>query len=504
MTPVLESFGRLPSRSAVPAGAAGYAIPLAIVFLAALVLRHVVVANTDVAWQITIAERLLAGQQLYVDLIEVNPPAPSYLYLLPVVVARWLGLRAEIVIDTWTFVAIGASLWFSATILRRGRLLDTIDGRILLAVSAAVLALLPAQTFSEREHLATLALLPFLALMAVRAMDRGAAASVAVAAGFAGGLAMVLKPHLALGVGAAGLTLLAHRRSLRPLLLPENVTAGLIAAAYVAGIALFFPRYISEMMPLMTAVYVPMRSTYLALLHLPSPWMWAALLLAIAAADRQALLRPPVRILVAASVGLLAAYVVQAKGWPYQSYPMLATLALALGFVAARTDPQRRGPANGRTIALATLALMAGPLWTWMNLADDHSDLAGPIRQLKPNPSMLVLTSDFSVGHPLVRLVGGRWVSHTGSLWISEGTESWLNRDDLDPERRSRLSAYRDWDRSLLLDDIRRHRPDIIVVERFPYDREAWWRADPELSGLMAAYRPAFRRGNFVVMERSE
>src|SRR5713101_5631390 len=67
------------------------ALPLIAVTIAAIVLRLLMVTATDVSWLITLSEKVLDGTRLYVDLIEVNPPASVLLYLPAVALARWVG-----------------------------------------------------------------------------------------------------------------------------------------------------------------------------------------------------------------------------------------------------------------------------------------------------------------------------------------------------------------------------------------------------------------------------
>ena len=47
----------------------------------------------DTSWLITVCERVLAGERLYVDLIETNPPFSVWLYMPPVALANALGVR---------------------------------------------------------------------------------------------------------------------------------------------------------------------------------------------------------------------------------------------------------------------------------------------------------------------------------------------------------------------------------------------------------------------------
>src|SRR6188508_1638934 len=139
-------------------------LPLLTVLAAAIGLRLVVVANTDVSWLITLSEKVLDGQRLYADLVELNPPASIILYLPLVALARVLALRPEVVVDAGVFLAIGAGLALAGHILRQARQLDNLDAMRLAGLAAAVLAILPAQTFGEREHIAVILLLPLFAL----------------------------------------------------------------------------------------------------------------------------------------------------------------------------------------------------------------------------------------------------------------------------------------------------------------------------------------------------
>jgi hypothetical protein len=73
----------------------------------------------DTSWLITECQRLLAGEQLYVDLIENNPPFTVWLFLPAVVVSQWLGMTPEIGRQLYTYLAVIAGLALSAAIIRR-------------------------------------------------------------------------------------------------------------------------------------------------------------------------------------------------------------------------------------------------------------------------------------------------------------------------------------------------------------------------------------------------
>src|SRR4030081_2121828 len=91
--------------------AVGQWLPLLLVFAVALIVRKLVVANTDVAAVITLAERVLDGQRQAIDFIELNPPASIYLYVPGVALARILGLSAEGGTDSLVVPILGTGPW---------------------------------------------------------------------------------------------------------------------------------------------------------------------------------------------------------------------------------------------------------------------------------------------------------------------------------------------------------------------------------------------------------
>ena len=155
-------------------------ISIAILFATAIVLRHVLAANTDVSWLLTIGERVLDGQRLYVDVFEVNPPMAVLVYIPGIVIARALELPVEAVIDGLIFTAIFVSLAIVARILKNSSVLPGATSWPLAPLGFAVLAILPMQAFGQREHIAILELLPLFAVFAVRMVRRSRKASAAL------------------------------------------------------------------------------------------------------------------------------------------------------------------------------------------------------------------------------------------------------------------------------------------------------------------------------------
>ncbi len=472
----------------------------------ALLTRNMVVANTDVSWGFTLAEKLLAGERPYIDFIEVNPPVPIYLYLPAVVIARHIGLTPELVMDGLVFIIIGASLWAASRVLRRADLLARFDAAMLLALGLAILTILPAQIFAEREHIALVLFLPMLCVMLARAHGATPSRSAIVIAGLGAGAMMVLKPHLALGVAA---TIATAAWSVRPpwlswrvLVAAENWIAAAVLAAYGAAIAVVFPEFLRETVPLLRAVYLPIRRSWWDLvIGLPAVSIWIAALVGLVLLRRSERWDRLYAILLAASVGFSASFFIQGKGWPYHSYPMLALVLIALTCAMAERRTQSRSALERGGWAAAAGGL-AAVTFTWMNLATSLTSLEAPIRAIKPHPTMLAISHDIAVGHPLVRAVGGTWVAPVGSLWITRGAVWRREHGPLTPEESAELDRYVALDRAMLIDALRDRKPDVIVVQKEPVDFEAWARADAEIAALLKPYKEAVTTPEMLVLRR--
>jgi hypothetical protein len=470
-------------------------LPLAFIFVLAVVLRQILVANSDVSWDLTIADKVLDGQRLYVDVIEVNPPATMFLYVVPALLGRLSGIPAEFFVNMLVFLAAGLCLWLSAGILHKGELIENTDGWLLAAVVAAVLLVLPAQTFGEREHIALICFLPVLAACAVRAKGRMLNPVSVIVAGICGGIVVIIKPHFAAAIICTSAAAAVYGRSWRPVLGLENWIAAGLLAVYIVVIVIAFPQFVHDVLPMAMAAYVPVKMSFWNMIIQSGTLLWICTLALIAVLKRGAMFKHPFGLLLAASAGFAITFYVQRKGWPYHSYPMLALALIALGL--AFIDRWHRQPADNDTdapkwIASAFVAAsIAGATFCWMNFALDCSALAAPIRAIKVHPKILVLSADLAVGHPLTRAVQGTWVNRVSALWVTAGVLFRREHETLDPEIDTRLKAYAAQDRAMLTQDITRHRPDVILVDRAPrgFDWLAWANSYPALAAQLKPYR---------------
>ncbi|HEX9469085.1 MAG TPA: hypothetical protein VF957_06055, partial [Bradyrhizobium sp.] len=296
-------------------------ISIVILFAVAIVLRHVLAANTDVSWLLTVGERVLDGQRLYVDVIDANPPMAVLIYLPGIVIARALGLPAEVVTDGLIFAAIFVSLAIVARILKNSSVLEGAQSWLLAPLAFAMLAVLPMQTFGQREHIAIVELLPILAVFVVRMKGEVPSTWMAVIAGCGAGLATSFKPHFVIAVLCAVGCLAIYSRSWKAVFAPENLIAAGIALLYAASVVAFFPEFITIVGPLVRDVYIPAGVSFQALLERPALPIWGVAILATIVLKRHDRIDAACLLLLVTSLGFAAVFILQRKGWPYHSYP---------------------------------------------------------------------------------------------------------------------------------------------------------------------------------------
>jgi hypothetical protein len=488
-------------------------LPLVAILAAAVVERHFVIGNADVTWLITACEKLLDGQRLYVDVFELNPPAAIFLYLPAVALARMLGVDPQIVVDAQVFLAAMVSLAVASRIARCCRLLDGVRGSTIAAVVLAALTILPAQTFGQREHLALIAALPVIATLTARAQGVRPLLWMSPVAGLGAGATICIKPYFVLAIGLAAGAAALQRRSWRVLFTAELWIAGAVAIVYAVCTIVFYRAFFTDLMPVLTDVYLPVRLPLWKLLIGAPVALWAAALLIILILRRGAGPQPALAVLVSASAGFAAAYLMQGKGWPYHSLPMLAlvliALAIAIAYPRPATAPDRnrdRAKSLGAKSlgATAALGILAVSSFAYLNIAVDTRAAIALVKQVgPPHPSIVAITADPAIGFPLVRAVDGRWISGHWGLWVTGNAATRRLERGLDEPMRRRLAADVATERQRLIGEIRDGKPDIILID----DRGPRWSegvdGDRDLSALIAAnYREVGIADDIIVLKR--
>ena len=472
--------------------------PAAVALLVAVVVRSFSWLNCDVSWLLTLGEQVLAGARPYIDFSEPNPPASILIYLPAIVSARIAGLEPELAVTLLAFAGVVLSLWLCGRILSDGELLQPHERASMAALGCILLLILPGDAFAQREHIALIAIMPMLCVYGLRANGASVGTAFAVLVGIGGGIAVAIKPYFAsaLLVPFAYVAWRTRRQRLASLIFaPEHVSLGLVLAAYAGVIVALFSNYIRDMLPIVLAVYAPLRvSNYFAVLA-TSIILIAMNILVARAVGATEFRNSIIRVFVLAVVGFAIAMLAQAKSWQYHSYPAMALSLLVLGFVLLQklSNPEVRltspisWPQNivfGAALFAALYAIES----FWFLSDPSRVRLVQEVARLAPaHPRVASINGGAEFAFPLTRKLQGTPIWPAPFQWISAGADRMLQSAALDPATRSTLERYAWTDRQELVRAIRAQRPDVILIGTGPDER--WSRAHAEVADALTAYR---------------
>jgi hypothetical protein len=440
----------------------------------------------DIAWLLYVAGQWLAGRQLYVDLVEVNPPLIVWLCAVPVRLAQALGVAPQWVAMPMFCASVLLCAWWTAGLLRRqgGPFADR---AVVFAVVGGALLLIPGGEFGQREHLLVAAALPYLALLGGELCGVRPRRLPAALFGVLAAVGCALKPHYLLAFGLV--EAFAAWQGLR-LLRPGNVAAAATLVGYTLAVLAFAPGFFSAAVPMAFALY---GATDVSLLDMLRECrfllfgLFAGLCLLAAQPDRAAALRRLGAALVFAA-GATLVCVIQGKNWFYHRLPGTITTVLVLAGLLRlllapgwRGEWRRLGPA---ALALAALAAFGQAAYARLHPQIDlalqgeeatEARLAALIRH-EGARSYVAFSEWIGLGFPVVNDTGVVWASRFDSMWALHG----MRDGRLQPGAAAADWHVADW----VMADFLRICPDLVVVDR---------RQSADYVAFLSATEPGFR-----------
>jgi len=424
---------------------------IVLVFVLTTVIRSPM--KDDVAWLLWVAKKYLAGRELYVDLVEVNPPLVIWLYAIPAGISMWLNVAPKLASTLFFAVILLGSAWWTASLLQ-GRA-PMLQRRVpVFSLISTLLLVLPGVEFGQREHLLAAVVLPYIALF-VRALE--GEREPFVQAGFAGAIAALgcaMKPSYGLAlVMVEVLGLLRGHRRLRVAPVAFVATTGL----YGASVLIFEPDFLTKAVPLALALYGGTdTSVWHILLESRNLLFGQAVALILCWYSQEAMGRhsPFLRHLFLALVAFGAActvlFVLQGKDWFYHRLPATTAtvLALILWLTVVLSAQAGRLAAGAPTMSWRRLA-MPVPLTIaallafgvanvqrvrpWVEAAAEPN-LSTEVKLVKlikreKAKTYVAFSEWIALGFPVVNDSGVSWSSRFDSMWALKG-EIWKARQE--------------------------------------------------------------------------
>lgn len=458
----------------------------------------------DIAWLLYVARQWMAGRELYVDVIEVNPPLIIWISAIPLKIARWLDADPLFVAMPVFVAAVLGCAWWTASLLRaRGGL--SAERLPVFALIGCALLILPGADLGQREHLLVAAFLPYLALLSRSLEGWKASTAAALLAGVLAGLGCALKPRYA-GVFAV-LECLAFTRGLRSWRIMP-IAAGTTLVGYAGLVAILCPAYLRRAVPMALALYGATDVPFLTLLADSTTLLCGqAVALGLLWLRRRNLTKYNLMLtLMVFAVASTVVCFVDGKDWYYHRLPATVATVLALLFWIATEPAQRRWRARWPlVVAAGTVAMfcassirqMAPELARAITPKRTVVDRLEQIVRAEHARSYIALSEWIALGFPVVNETGVEWASRFGSMWALKG-EIWRARTD--------PAAAREWPiAGWVAHDLIAGCPDIAVVDtRQTQYISVLSAADPAFARAWPYYRPIASFDGLMVYRRGE
>jgi hypothetical protein len=373
--------------------------------------------------------------------------------------------------------------------------------------AGAALLLLPGREFGQREQLLAIAMLPYLALAALRFDGgRGPGRAIKIFIGVAAGVGVALKPYfLAVPVLVElALQLLGRPRS--HLFRPENLAGVAVLAIYGAWLLAFEQPYLKEVIPLAREIYWEY--------ELPFARVLPPLLIQLLVAAPMMLLAVEKRdgfgvMLTAAWWGFAVSYLVQQKGYSYHLLPVTITTLMLIANVM--TLPHLRS-----WLRWTAVLMMAGVVWLicipplarWWNVNQADGARAMEINSVRsslarhaPQGRWLVVAVHHHPAFPTAIYTPAKYVSRTNSQWFLSAVVQLRERQEATPHAASIERHAREF----ILRDLRA-RPDLVLIDTNSarhtvaspdFDFLAFFMEDPAFRSEWSSYREIEPIGQF-------
>jgi hypothetical protein len=467
--------------------------------------------NADNSWLMTVAERLLAGERIYADIIETNPPASFLIYVPAAAAARLLHLPVEFVTSAMTFMAAIGALYLGIKSMQQAGLLDKAARAVVANAGIFALLAVPGICFAQREHIALILLTPVLFIFAIRAQNIQVSFVHAAIAGMMAGAGVCIKPYFLLVMALPFAAVLWRRRTITAFWNVENILAAAICITYLGSVWLYFAEFL--------AILPGLLDTYIKVTN-PVHWLVTNIyfLLSLIMILTLAFLVVCKRLdslslmLASGGAGFTIAALVQGKGWLNHYQPGLSLLLFALAAAAA---PALVTIASGRTAELKSTgwnilrfptmfvlapALLVLPLLygapNQFAMQQEYPGLKQAVERHAPaQPSIMAISVSLDVAFPLVRQLRGRWVGQANILWLMGYACVLLDNGRGDA---AKMQAYIDADAKMFAANVRDRRPDIILVASGSHIDKI--KQHPAIAAALAGYRQAETASNIAIL----
>ena len=475
--------------------------------------------NLDVAWLLYVAQRLLEGAKLNIDIYEINPPISVYFNLPPALLSKYFNLPAIPVFYSYLFLVIGISLllcWHLTKLIYSTR-------RYYILVSLTFITTIWTASklqFGQREHIVLVLLMPYLLAAIVRLQRKCLSLPIAMAAGLLAGAGLCFKP-LFLGVWIlVEIYLVYSLKSLSPLWRTENSIITLFLILFMLAILMFQYNYL-KIMILLGKYYRAYNNGYSVVIFSKEVILWVLTGVVIFLIKLDHKDKKTMFLLYIASTGFLLSALVQQKGWPNHLYlisaPCLFILLLVIYKLIEKYCTYKKHINIWSYVILwglfAVLTLKARHNTHWTNDVNSLPQLIALVKNYAQREPVYVLTTNLRPSFPMINYTGASWPYHFPSLWPLPGFYcntskggcrfSYHHPDEMNAEERFFLDT--------VIADLEANPPRLLLISqsehkigfhRVDFNFLNYFSNDPRFLTFFKGYEYLKKVGNYEIYQR--
>lgn len=439
--------------------------------LASLIISLNLNPTADITWRLHVAGEILAGKEIYRDVIETNPPLWFWASL------GWRSIANQFNLDAYLIMCVGIHGLSIVALLTLNRLArDTLNvwerGGLLFGFIVGYLFVSVGE-IGQREQALFVGATLWIALACARIERRKVPIILVVVVTLFAAYGFALKHYfVAIPVITELFLLGALRRNYRPIRL-ETCILGLAAICYALAVVYFVPLFLTRIVPLVSIAYSGFGSMMSAPFHvrLLFAFFQTAFVILPVIALIFAKSRPKMVLGMIMLMGVTAILVwLQLKGWRYHKLASQAAAITALTMLLSAALG-RGGQRNYREIrvaiaclVVATYIFIVAPFTSI--LRTNGQPVVPAIRELvfsEPQNSRIAMLS-VAPEHAFYifdRAKRPQWSRHYG-MWMLPGLQAVNTGAATEPKRLEELARVR----REFIADLQCVPPDVVISEQ--------------------------------------
>lgn len=275
--------------------------------------------NVDIAFLTLSAERLLTGETMSKAYYDTNPPLSIIVQTPAVFLSSTADIPLHHATSIYIFILLGLSFFATHLLLKNFKNLNVEQRVIILGIFLVMNTLKPGYDFGQKDHILGLALFPLVLAQILITKRIEFNKILKFSTLLAGSFLILIKPHYGLVPAAIFLHRMVYQKRFSVFMDIDFITLAGMAIGYICTIFLFFPDFISIILPDILQYYASDISLSV---------VQAGIILMVQALVPLALCQmflkkahPLISVFSIVATICILPFMIQGKGWTYQLIP---------------------------------------------------------------------------------------------------------------------------------------------------------------------------------------